>query len=212
MWDLPEGGRQTTFFAGIDGQLLSYAYPSNVTDSRTDTGYRIAVTSLAGAMILHWMAAIISYIACFALYRYELIDARHEEQSTGLLAFRLPGKSSPSLLGSSAFAPIVPGPLALDAAYIGVSRLHPYCLRTARAHMPSNSSASVEAPMTHGIPRLPMDLTRVNDACVGITFVGFVLALLGIMAYMWTFLPSYVSIFSTVCLGVSVLVGMWVLR
>ncbi|KZT61413.1 hypothetical protein CALCODRAFT_479913 [Calocera cornea HHB12733] len=214
----------TTFFAGIDGQLLSYAYPSAATDGRTDTGYKIAVTSLAGAMILHWMAAIISYIACFALYRYELIDARNEERTSGLLAFRAPapgsGKPFPAnlstpQLGSSIFS----APLQLDAAYISVSRLHPYTFRTTRptttfptSPFPGTSNPTLTLPITHGIPRLPMDLRSVNDACVGLTVVGFGLALLGILAYMWTFLPVYVSGFASACLAVGVAVGLWVLR
>jgi len=217
----------TTFFAGIDGQLLAYAYPSTVTDSRTDTGYRIAVTSLAGAMILHWMAAIISYIACFSLYRYELTDARHEERSTGLLAStaryqsqsptahsRGASKSSP-LVSSSGFSTALNGSPALDSAYVSVRRFHLYTLRTTRpdpAILGSGTNASVELPVTPGIPRLPLDLCGVNNACVAITFVGFVLAILGILAYMWAFLPSYVSIFASVCLGVSMAVGIWVLR
>jgi len=198
----------TTFFAGIDGQLLAYAYPSTVTDSQTDTGYRIAVTSLAGAMILHWMAAIISYIACFALYRYELVDARQEEVHNGVTALRtgIPSTKSYSPLLGSAFS--VP---QLNAAYIGVTQFHPYSFRVTGPGV-TGSNASIEAPNTHGIPKLPMNLTAVNDACVGITVVGFVLAILGILAYMWAFLPSYVSIFSTICLSISVLIGLWVLR
>jgi len=198
----------TTFFAGIDSQLLSYAQSAGVTGSSINTGYQIAITSLAGAMILHWMAAIISYLACFALYRYELIDARHEESQNGVAAFRTP-------TNSNSYSPLIAASLFpaahLNSAYIGVTQFHPYSFRTTRPGV-AERNASVEAPVTHGIPKLPMNLTAVNDACVGITFVGFVLAMLGILAYMWAFLPDYVAIFTTICLGVSVVIGLWVLR
>ncbi|EJU01772.1 hypothetical protein DACRYDRAFT_107509 [Dacryopinax primogenitus] len=189
----------TTFFAGIDSQLLSYAAASVVTNSSAEVWHRIAVTSMAGAMILHWMAAIISYLACFALYRFELSDASTEEKISGFPGYQanFNRHTNPTLASPH-----------VDANYISVTRLHPFSFSARRTGM---QSANIESQGTHGIPKLPMDLTAVNSACVGITLVGFVLAILGILAYMWVFLPGYVSIFSTVCLSASALVGLWVL-
>jgi len=52
-------------------------------------------------------------------------------------------------------------------------------------------------------------LTRCYYTTLGLTSLGFILALTGIVAYMWAGLPMPVGIFSTVCLGISASAGVW---
>jgi len=203
----------TTFFAGIDSQLLSYVYPFGSTAVQLDTAHKIAVTTLAGAVVCHWMAAIIAYIGCFALYRYELVDAAIEEESASQENDkdmpRARGPPQPLIRPRSNAIPAAPPTLKFPGIHLDVTlmRIHPFGLRLSK-----RSLLQLESGHTLGIPDLPVDLVAVHTACVMMAMVGFVLAMIGIMTYLWAGVPQYVSIFSTVMLGFCLMTGAYVLR
>ncbi|KAI0753135.1 hypothetical protein C8Q80DRAFT_495656 [Daedaleopsis nitida] len=68
----------TTFFAAIEAQLLGITTPDDAsTDSRVD---QAANAALAGALVVHVFAAIMSFFAAFFLIRYKLSMAKHQER------------------------------------------------------------------------------------------------------------------------------------
>ncbi|KAI0717468.1 hypothetical protein C8Q72DRAFT_891508 [Fomitopsis betulina] len=84
----------TTFFAATEGQLLVITTPAD--DNTPETSIRAAANGiLAGALVIHLCAAIISFLAAFFLVRYRLREATKQEIKieTGLT----PDSSSPEL-------------------------------------------------------------------------------------------------------------------
>ncbi|PIL33519.1 hypothetical protein GSI_04142 [Ganoderma sinense ZZ0214-1] len=68
----------TTFFAAIEAQLIGTTTPNDPTaDSMID---QAANAALAGALVIHVFAAIISFLAAFFLIRYKLSVAKREER------------------------------------------------------------------------------------------------------------------------------------
>ncbi|KAI0701174.1 hypothetical protein BC835DRAFT_1265166 [Cytidiella melzeri] len=68
----------TTFFAGIDGTILSFTISlTHVTSfpvSQWTVPQKVLLASLVGALIFHVCAAITSFTASFVLIRYRLVD------------------------------------------------------------------------------------------------------------------------------------------
>ncbi|KZT72252.1 hypothetical protein DAEQUDRAFT_809150 [Daedalea quercina L-15889] len=72
----------TTFFAAMESQLLVITTPSDDTQPKTPPRARAldtANTILAGALVIHLCAAIISFLAAFFLVRYRLKEATKAE-------------------------------------------------------------------------------------------------------------------------------------
>ncbi|KAH9834115.1 uncharacterized protein C8Q71DRAFT_771196 [Rhodofomes roseus] len=68
----------TTFFAATEGQLLVITTPAD--DNSPETRIRATANAiLAGALVIHLCAAIISFLAAFFLVRYRLKEATKEE-------------------------------------------------------------------------------------------------------------------------------------
>lgn len=68
---------QTTFFAGMEVQLLGTTMPD---DPKNDPVIdQIANAALTGALVVHVFAAITSFLAAFFLTRYKLSAAKREE-------------------------------------------------------------------------------------------------------------------------------------
>ncbi|KAI0089186.1 hypothetical protein BDY19DRAFT_944620 [Irpex rosettiformis] len=70
----------TTFFAGIDGTILSFAialsHASVIPMDQWSTSVSVLMASLVGSLIFHTCAAITSFTASFVLIRYRLLDIR----------------------------------------------------------------------------------------------------------------------------------------
>jgi len=70
----------TTFFAGIDGTILSFAitltHAATIDKNQWSTSTKVLMASLVGSLIFHICAAITSFTASFVLIRYRLIDVR----------------------------------------------------------------------------------------------------------------------------------------
>lgn len=82
----------TTFFAATEAQLLGFIAPDD-----HDEGplvQQAANAILAGALIIHLCAAIISFLAAFFLVRYRLREAKREELKVELGVSPLDGSRS----------------------------------------------------------------------------------------------------------------------
>ncbi|KAH9935225.1 uncharacterized protein BXZ73DRAFT_89555 [Epithele typhae] len=68
----------TTFFAGMESQLIGSTVPDNPgSDPRIN---QAANAALVGALVIHTSAAIISFLAAFFLIRFKLSVAKREER------------------------------------------------------------------------------------------------------------------------------------
>ena len=86
-------------------------------------------------------------------------------------------------------------------------------LRTRPPASPFHASAST--PETVTAPELQDAYTmllRCNSVCVILTFVGLLLAIIGIMAYVWTTFTLVPGIFVSVCFIISLIGACYALR
>ncbi|TCD66745.1 hypothetical protein EIP91_000986 [Steccherinum ochraceum] len=67
----------TTFFAATESQLLGITVPDD--SSSVNAVVQAANAGLAGALVIHVFAAILSFFAAFFLIRYRLREAKREE-------------------------------------------------------------------------------------------------------------------------------------
>ncbi|KZT21038.1 hypothetical protein NEOLEDRAFT_1181970 [Neolentinus lepideus HHB14362 ss-1] len=169
----------TTFFAGMDGTFLGFTAPFTADKDVSDTS-QLVHASLAGALVFHLFAAIISYIASFALIRFQLVDAEGNEVTQS---------APPGLPKAEAIPPSASTSTTSSRIRVSQVRLLPFSL-------------SPRPSRPHPQPPIPL-LLWVHTVCIALSSLGFVLAVLGVMSYVWTALASAVKIFTTVCLGVS---------
>ncbi|EIM85125.1 uncharacterized protein STEHIDRAFT_100129 [Stereum hirsutum FP-91666 SS1] len=74
----------TTFFAGMEAQLISASAPTG--DGPVDKITQTANAAIIGSLVVHSYAAIVSFLAAFALVRYKLKEAKREEAQTEVSA------------------------------------------------------------------------------------------------------------------------------
>ncbi|KAG2153365.1 hypothetical protein DEU56DRAFT_481878 [Suillus clintonianus] len=66
---------QTTFLASVDGELFVLtSTPSEVTLDASLGSQELVYACFTGALIFHVCAAILGYVASFALIRYQIVD------------------------------------------------------------------------------------------------------------------------------------------
>jgi hypothetical protein len=131
--------------------------------------------------------AIIGYTASFALIRYELVGA---EVSSGAESNVQGGLLSPSE-ARQGVSPLLLTPSPFDAVQT---------LRTPNVRLEAHSRTFT--------PPLAL-LARCYYTTLALSSIGFIAALLGITTYAWKGLQQTVGIFTTACLGVSVVAGVW---
>ncbi|KAJ8591067.1 hypothetical protein M405DRAFT_129079 [Rhizopogon salebrosus TDB-379] len=176
----------TTFLASIDGELFSLTnVSSQVTVNASLGSQEFVYACFSGALIFHVCAAIIGYTASFALIRYELVGA---EVSSGAES-NVQGGPSEARQGVS---PLLLTPSPFDAVQT--------LLRTPDARLEAHSRTFS--------PPLAL-LARCYYTTLVLSGVGFIAALLGIITYAWKGLEQTVGIFTTACLGVSAVAGVW---
>ncbi|KAI0369004.1 hypothetical protein BV20DRAFT_421756 [Pilatotrama ljubarskyi] len=218
----------TTFFVSIDSLLFSLTATTRSTDldawSMRD---EVINASLGGAIIFHVCGSIVAYTGSFILIRYRLNSAEKLEESTfsnhGNPSVRAtaekrrmpstnahrPSASMGSTLGpSSPIDTIRDFPLELFTdlrSLVTVDRAHPLWFlpcgtrRAARGKQDPEASAKDAAVATlEGIVKV---LTRAHLLCASMASLGFVLALLGILTYSWTAVPTSLGIFASACMG-----------
>jgi hypothetical protein len=168
--------------------------------------------------------AIISYLASFVLVKYSRVSAPDSEEG----AIGSPGReetvSTPrgTVKGPQSVPTInlqslgqQPVTRTLDPIVI-IERVY---LRNLLRTKPSASiqmfSASSSKPETVTAPELQDAynvLWRCNSVCVILTFAGFLLAITGIMAYVWSTFALAPGIFVSVCFIVSLAAACYALR
>ncbi|KAJ7270027.1 hypothetical protein B0H12DRAFT_1004441, partial [Mycena haematopus] len=160
----------TTFFASTEAGMLQVTSPG--TDE--DGGSQVANAAFLAALVLHIWAAIISFMGAFFLVRYNLKEAKEEEREVGLA----PGPTSSSLSPFQLRRPRTEDSLTDYLRLQPVWTTNPHLEQVGPFH---------KSPPTHL-------LSRCHSLCILLTFVGFGLALLGILAYAWVQNPISVGI------------------
>ncbi|KAH8087794.1 hypothetical protein BXZ70DRAFT_533150 [Cristinia sonorae] len=160
----------TTFFASTEAQLLGITVPDDSTNIRPIE--QAANAGLAGALVIHVFAAILSFFAAFFLIRYRLREAKREEHK------------------------IEDGATSKGTAH---NESHIFS---------SNPHLEPFGPFRRGQPPTHL-LANCHALCMWLSAVGFVLALVGVLCFAWAQLPSSVSIFASVCMGVCLVGGVF---
>ncbi|TBU31104.1 hypothetical protein BD311DRAFT_147854 [Dichomitus squalens] len=158
----------TTFFAAIEAQLIGSTTPDDPkTDSMID---QAANAALAGALVIHVFAAIISFLAAFFLIRYKLSVAKHEERKVE------------------------------GATHNGVETVSSSSVWSSNPHLEQVGPFRRGQPPTHL-------LDHCHSLCMGLSAVGFVLAIMGVMCFAWSRMPLSASIFASACCGACIVSG-----
>ncbi|CCM05210.1 uncharacterized protein FIBRA_07420 [Fibroporia radiculosa] len=172
----------TTFFAATEAQLLGFAVPDEGVTTRIQEA---ATAILAGALVVHLFAAILSFLAAFFLVRYRIEEAKHEED----------------VIESSHAPPCVADPEADAKAHQRSDS------RSSSVHIWStNPHLEQVGPFRRGKPPTAL-LEHCHSLCMWLATVGFVLALAGVLCYTWSRLPHSASIFASACMGVCIVLG-----
>jgi hypothetical protein len=195
---------QTTFLASIDGELFTLTSSSSpVTLNASIGSEELVYACLAGALVFHvcsgkcrdgqecarhlQLAAILGYIASFALVRYEIVDAEPSSTMKTDELGKLSGAGE-SIHGKQLLLRAIPPLYAVQSLLQIPSRLR----------VQSRTSTP------------PLDLlTRCYFTTMALSGAGFILALLGIATYAWFGLQRIVGIFTMACLGISLLSCVW---
>ena len=128
------------------------------------------------------------------------------------------GPGSPVDFGALADAVAdVPQEIYTDIrALVSVTRAHPLWFLPCGARAPPDGVRDPEAALVGGAAAALQDmvgvLARAHTVCAGMTLLGFVLALLGILTYSWTEVPTALGVFSSVCMGscaIAALIALW---
>ncbi|KAG0693948.1 hypothetical protein DFH29DRAFT_1006764 [Suillus ampliporus] len=176
----------TTFLASIDGELFSLTTSqSQVTVNASLKSQEAVYACFTGALIFHVCAAMLGYLASFALIRYEIVDATPSGTK----------KPSDPGLHHHEFS---------HGKQLALRPILPFHIMKTLLQMPKglHVQSRTSAP--------PLDLlTRCYFTTLALSGAGFILALLGIATYAWFGLQRVVGIFTTACIGVSFVATMW---
>ncbi|KAF9777860.1 hypothetical protein BJ322DRAFT_1114634 [Thelephora terrestris] len=213
----------SAFFASTDGLLLGRVGTFVPTD--TSIGNILTHTTLSGALVLHISAAIISYLACFVLVKYNRISVPVTEEGDTVVPPRREttatsqggtAKSPQSVRSTDlnsfgqqptigAFEQII----TIERVYLrNFLRTRPAAF-TRRFYAPPSEPGSVTTPELQDAHNV---LLRCNSVCVILTFVGLLLATIGIMAYVWTTFTLAAGIFVSVCFIISLATACYALH
>ncbi|KAH9920910.1 uncharacterized protein B0H18DRAFT_1121638 [Fomitopsis serialis] len=221
-----------SFFSSIDSLLFSLASTSTHLgdpDAPWSATDKLTTASFAGALIFHVCSAILAFVASFILVRLELIDADDQEDQ---VADGTPASTSRSTMKatvrdleqvgekdkhvhrpSTSSAPVADTTTLSDTssnpsnpvyARITVSCFRPLSTYTTFVKgskgvmSPANPNDVADAILNPPIQLL----SRCHSLAVWMSAIGFILGVVGILAYAWVATPAAVSIFTTVCLGV----------
>ncbi|KAJ7782654.1 hypothetical protein B0H16DRAFT_1297704, partial [Mycena metata] len=178
----------TTFFASTEAGMLQ------VTGLSEQASVQVANASFTGALVLHIWAAIISFLAAFFLVRYNLKEAKEEGSQAGL---------APSPTDHS--HDMKPGDKTQRSPPSNTSLTTPSDLApvwTMNPHL-EQVGPFQRKPPTHL-------LSRCHNLCILLTFAGFLLALLGILAFAWGQNPVSVGVVTSISTAVCAGGAIWV--
>jgi len=216
----------TAFFASTDSMLLGRVGAYVPED--TSIGNILTHATLSGALALHTSATIISYLASFVLVKYSKISVPTSEG--GSTAPPTHGSQPRREATTTTFGGTVkisqPDlPIGLQSlrqrpiadtseTVITIERVY---LRNFLRTRPTTSlfytsSSGKEAVTTQDLQDAYNMLLRCNSVCVLLAFIGFLLAIIGIMAYVWTTFTLAPGIIVSVCFIVSLIGACYALR
>lgn len=152
---------------------------------------QLANATLAGALVIHIFAAILSFLAAFFLIRYKLTIAKREER-----------KVESGLTGGAAAS--VDAPNSDDASSGDTSRT----TTTSSIEPIWSSDPHLEqvGPFRRGQPPTHL-LDHCHSLCMWLSAAGFVLALAGVLCLAWSKLAMSGGIFASVCMAVCLVSG-----
>ena len=174
------------------------------------------------------LPAIIAYLASFVLVKYNRISIPISEEAsiaspTGQLP-QLGRDSTVRTRGGSIKGPPSDPPIGLQSLHqriptgfdplitierVSVRNLFKLKLPASQLYAAAFNSGPVTAPELEDAHTL---LLRCNAVCVVLAFVGFLLAVTGIMAYVWSTFSLAPGIFVSVCFIVSLIGACYALR
>ena len=237
--DLHSISAQAAFFASTDGLLLGRVGAYVPQD--TSVGNILTHATLSGALALHTSAgllllsssfrtnsrsripAIISYLASFALVKYNRISVPISEgvPASSPTPNPRPGREpTTTTFGGSVKVSQSGPPIGLQSLrrrpitgtseqMVSIERVYLRNFFRTRPTTPPTfygASSATEPVSTPELQDAYSMLLRCNTVCVLLTFVGLLLAIIGIMAYVWTTFTLTAGIFVSVCFIMS-LVG-----
>lgn len=180
----------TTFFAGMEAQLLGIVTPDPDAQTPVRKINQAALVGLSSALVMHAFAAILSFIAAFFLVRFRVQEATHDEIKAEL------GRS-PSLSPTSQTAN---GDAVEGKAAKGLDDVDPPIFST-------DPHLEQVGPWDKGAPPMLL-LDHCHALCMFLSMIGFTLAMVGIMCYIWAWLPLSSSVVSTAFVGFCIALGM----
>jgi len=188
----------TTFFASVEAGLLQATTPTS-TDNVSSLN-QASNASLVGALIMHVFSAIISFLAAFFLIRYKLKEAKREE-----LMFEEHHVESPDVEKESTSS--------RKMASLEQSSSNPVPTKRITGSEPPIWSSDPHLEQVGPFRRKPPHhlLGRCHSLCVFLASVGFLLALMGVILYVWARQPLGVGIFASVCMASCVMGGVGIL-
>ncbi|KAI0827967.1 hypothetical protein BC628DRAFT_1418062 [Trametes gibbosa] len=214
----------TTFFVSIDSMLYGYATATLLPNSRNWSNVDLVkVATLGGAIILHACASILAYLTSFVLIRYRLDDAEEKVQDSRDASLRQSHVTKSRSLSFDVDPQSIASTSACAAPHlsqdlrslVSVYQIRPFeCAHRSRNRAvkpPSTPEApdTGDAAALRTLQRMVHTLSRCHTVVAVMSNIGFVLALLGTIVYFWTALPVALGSFASVCLGGSLVAGVF---
>ncbi|KAJ7099555.1 hypothetical protein B0H15DRAFT_552293 [Mycena belliarum] len=174
----------TTFFASTEAGMLQVT-TLNGGDTHTSGSSQLVNSAFLAALVLHIWAAILSFMGAFFLVRYNIKEAKEEQRQV---------------------SPAAASPVSDDHDY-DHDHVQPNPL-TRPQPVWTNPHLEQIGPFQRKPPTHL--LSRVHNLCILLTFAGFGLALLGILAFAWAENPISVGIVTSISTAACIGGAVWV--
>ncbi len=160
--------------------------------------------------------AILAYVASFVLFRYQLSDAEKTEQATerpssvldrpgGHTRFQsFSAESTLSPWESEAYTDLRALVSVYQVRFLSIISCGIVPHRAHEKRDPEKATTDSDDPVLK-LKSMVTTLSRCHTLVTIMTQLGFMLALLGIVAYFWTGLPRALAIFASALLGTCLL-------
>ncbi|PPQ78990.1 hypothetical protein CVT25_002274 [Psilocybe cyanescens] len=223
------------FFASTEATLLSITMPQDQYNPNLSIASQAANVGLTGGLLLHILAAFISFLGGFFLIRYRIKWAKVEQNTVIMRRHHNGSGSTDNFLQSPTAAERGESGLSYQYAPITRHRVEesqdtashycftrpPPCLAEGTRKRPRKSiwvlkeyptlfasyNADTNPLSGHQIHPLPTKLLRrFHVLCVILTLLGFIFSLVGIVCNVWERLPHVVGIGCTIFVCTTLLV------
>jgi len=175
----------TTFFVATEASFLVISIPSR-TDPALSIAGRVSNIGLMSALVIHCHSAVISFVGAFCLIRYKLDFVQKNEEKIEKQLF-----NSTSKFDSDTVRGRVSPPSGDQITW-------------------STNPHLVQVGPFQGPPPSLL-LARCHLLCVFLSFIGLVLAIMGVVSMAWDRLPLVVSIFPIIWSGLSLFAALMII-